>query len=71
MRIEKRVLKILKAVAARNEIGLGDLFEEIVLHSFEGKPPFGNETLAFIEKMRAAYDLDLKAEDSHGLVEEG
>jgi len=71
MRIEKRVLKILKAVAARNEIGLGDLIEGIVLHSFEGKPPFDSETLAFIEQMQAAYNLDLRAADSHGLVEEG
>ncbi len=70
VRIEKRVLKILKAVAARNEIGLGDLIEGIALHSFEGKPPFGDENLAFIEQMRAAYKLDLRASDSHSLVEE-
>jgi len=71
VRIEKRVLKILKAVAARNEIGLGDLIEGIVLHSFEGKPPFGDESLEFIKQMRVAYGLDLSAADSHGLVEEG
>lgn len=70
VRIEKRVLKVLKAVAARNEMGLGDLIESIVLHSFEGKPPFGAETLAFITQMRSAYNLDLTAADSHGLVEE-
>jgi len=70
VRIEKRVLKILKAVASRNEIGLGDLIEGIVLHSFESKPPFGAETLEFIAQMRAAYGLDLSAADSHGLVEE-
>ncbi|MCP4768312.1 MAG: hypothetical protein GY875_18845 [Gammaproteobacteria bacterium] len=70
VRIEKRVLKVLKAIAARNEIGLGDLIEGIVLHSFEGKPPFGAETLAFIEQMRSAYGLDLTAADSHNLTEE-
>ncbi|MGH1464732.1 MAG: hypothetical protein ACRBBQ_05165 [Cognatishimia sp.] len=70
VRIEKRVLKVLKAVAARNEMGLGDLIEGIVLHSFEGKPPFGAETLDFISQMKAAYDLDLAAEDSHLLTEE-
>lgn len=51
-------------------MGLGDLIEGIVLHSFEGKPPFGNETLEFIDQMRNAYGLNLTAEDSHGLVEE-
>lgn len=70
VRIEKRVLKVLKAIAARNEMGLGDLIEGIVLHSFEGKPPFGAETLEFIGQMRSAYGLDLTAADSHGLVEE-
>lgn len=70
VRIEKRVLKVLKAVAARNEIGLGDLIEGIALHSFEGKLAFGDETLAFIEQMRAAYGLDLSSADSHGLVED-
>lgn len=70
VRIEKRVLKVLKAIAARNEMGLGDLIEGIVLHSFEGKPPFGAETIAFIEQVRSAYGLDLTAADSHNLTEE-
>jgi len=69
VRIEKRVLQVLKALAARKEIGLGDLLEGIVLHSFEGKAPFGPDTLAFIEQMRAAYGLDLAAGDSHRLEE--
>ena len=70
VRIEKRVLKVLKAIAARNEIGLGDLIEGIVLHSFEGKAAFSPETLTFIERMRSAYGLDLTATDSHNLTEE-
>lgn len=69
VRIEKRVLQVLKAIAAKHEIGIGDLIEGIVLHSFEGKSPFEAETLGFIEQMRAAYGLDLTAADSHGLVE--
>lgn len=69
VRIEKRVLKVLKAVAAHHEMGLGDLIEGIVLHSFEGKAPFGPDTLAFIEAMKGAYGLDLTAKDSHQLVE--
>ncbi|GLQ28858.1 hypothetical protein [Sulfitobacter pacificus] len=70
VRIEKRVLKVLKAIAARSEMGLGDLIEGIVLHSFEGKPPFGADTLDFVSQMKAAYGLDLTAEDSHLLSEE-
>lgn len=70
IRIEKRILKVLKAIAAEKEMGLGDLIEGIVLHSFEGKTPFGDETLKFVEKMRSAYSLNLRATDSHKLIEE-
>lgn len=69
VRIEKRILKVLKAIATRHEIGLGDLIEGIVLHNFEGKQPFGTESLEFIQQMRTAYGLDLTAEDSHKLTE--
>jgi len=69
VRIEKRILKILKAIAARHEIPLGDLLEGIVLHSFEGKCPFDTDSLAFIDTMRTAYGLDLSASDSHRLFE--
>ncbi len=70
VRIEKRILKVLKALAARNEISLGDLIEGIVLHNFEGKAPFGSDNLEFIAQMRSAYGLDLGAADSHNLTED-
>ncbi len=69
LRIEKRVFKVLKAIAAQHEMTLGDLVEGIVLHAFEGKAPFGPETLKFIGAMRRAYGLDLTARDAHKLVE--
>ncbi|WP_395377739.1 hypothetical protein [Marinicella sp. W31] len=70
VRIEKRILKILKAVAAHHEISLGDLIEGIVLHNFEGKQPFGSDTLKFIDAMKNAYGLDLTAADSHKLIDD-
>lgn len=69
VRIEKRILQVLKAIAAKHDIGLGELIEGIVLHSFEGKQPFGKDSRKFIEQMRLAYGLDLFAEDSHALIE--
>jgi hypothetical protein len=50
-------------------MSLGDLLEGIVLHAFEGKPPFSPETLKDIEKLRNIYGLTLKAADSHQLKE--
>ena len=70
VRIEKRILKVLKALATHHEMTLGDLMEGIVLHSFEGKPPFGPDTITVIEKMKEIYGLDLTAADSHKLSEE-
>ncbi len=70
VRIEKRILKVLKAIATHHEMTLGDLIEGIVLHSFEGKSPFGTDTLILIEKMKDVYGLDLTAADSHKLSEE-
>ena len=70
VRIEKRILKVLKAIATHHEITLGDLIEGIVLHSFEGKPPFGPDSISVIEKMKEIYGLDLTAADSHKLSEE-
>lgn len=69
VRLEKRILKVLKAVASQQDISLGDLIEGMALHNFEGKVPFGSETLIFIDAMRKAHHLDLNAADSHLMTE--
>jgi hypothetical protein len=69
VRLEKRLLKVLKAVAELKDMSVGDLLEGIVLHAFEGKPPFSPETRREIEKFRAIYGLTLEASDSHKLKE--
>ena len=69
IRIEKRILKVLKAIAEHVDITLGDLIEGIALHNFEGKCPFNAETVEKIAKLKEVYSLDLKASDSHHLIE--
>jgi len=69
VRIEKRLLKVLKAVSELKDMTLGDLLEGIVLHAFEGKAPFSETTLKEIEQFRKIYGLTLKASDSHQLKE--
>lgn len=72
VRIEKRILKVLKALAEQQDMSLGDLLEGMALHCFEGKlPPFSKETLEKIAKLKQVYDLDLTAADSHKLNEQG
>ena len=69
VRMEKRLLKTLKALAEFLDLSLGDLLEGIVLHAFEGKAPFGKETVARIGELKRIYGLDLDAASSHRLVE--
>ena len=69
IRIEKRVLKVLKGLAEHLEIPVGELVEGVVLHAFDGKAPFSEATLAKIRQLREVYDLDLTADDSHLLRE--
>jgi len=70
VRIEKRLLKVLKALAEHRDMSLGDLIEGIVLHSFEGKAPFAPETLRHVADLKRIYGLTLGAADSHLLREQ-
>jgi hypothetical protein len=69
VRIEKRVLKVLKAFAELRDLTLGDLLEGIVLHAFEGKAPFSSHSVKEIEELKRIYGLKLRAGDSHRLKE--
>ncbi len=69
MRIEKRLLKVLKGMAEYLDISLGDLIEGVVLHAFEGKSPFSEKSLRKIKELKKVYELDLDAGHSHKLVE--
>ena len=69
VRMEKRLLKVLKAVAELKDMTLGDLLEGIVLHAFEGKSAFSTQTQKEIEQFKSLYGLKLGASDSHRLKE--
>lgn len=69
VRIEARILNVLKALCTLKGMTLGDLLEGIVLHAFDGKSAFSDQTLAQIADLKRIYGLDLTAQDSHKLVE--
>lgn len=71
VRIERRTLKVLKALAEYLDMSLGDLLEGLVLHAFEGLSPFNEATLKQVAQLKKVYGLELSARDSHGLREEG
>lgn len=69
VRLEKSLLKVLKGLAEYCDMTLGDLLEGIVLHAFEGKAAFSDDTLIAIRNLKKVYHCDLNAADSHRLTE--
>lgn len=69
VRMEKRLLKVLRALADYLDLSLGDLLEGIVLHAFDGKCPFNAARRGQIRELKKFYGLDLDARASHRLVE--
>ena len=71
VRMEKRLLKVLKAFAEFHDMTLGDLLEGIVLHAFDGKCPFEKESLRRIKELKGFYGLKLDSRASHRMKEKG
>jgi hypothetical protein len=69
VRLEKRLLKVLKGLAEYHDMTLGDLLEGIVLHAFDGKCAFETESLARIRDLKKLYGLALDSRASHRLSE--
>ena len=69
VRMEKRILKVLKGFAEYHDMTLGDVLEGIVLHAFDGKTPFSPASLARIRELKKFYELDLDSGASHHLTE--
>jgi hypothetical protein len=69
VRMEKRLLKVLKAFAEYHDMSLGDLLEGIVLHAFDGKTPFGPASIERIQELKRFYDFELDSSASHRLKE--
>ncbi|MDX1507835.1 MAG: hypothetical protein R3358_06125 [Woeseiaceae bacterium] len=69
VRLESSLLKVLKGLAEYLDMSLGDLLEGIVLHAFEGKAPFADDTLDAIQRLKGVYGCELTAAHSHKLTE--
>ncbi len=68
-RMEKSMVKVLKALAEYLDLSLGDLLEGLVLHAFEQKQPFSAETLKRIAQLKEVYGMTYDASASHQLIE--
>jgi hypothetical protein len=65
LRLEKRLLKVLKGLAEHLDMSVAELIEAMALHAFEGRAPFSADTVGKINQLKSVYDLDLTADDSH------
>jgi hypothetical protein len=68
-RMEKTLVKTLKALAEYLDLSLGDLLEGMALHALEGKSAFSSKTLGHVKRLKTIYGLGLTVRDSHRLVE--
>ena len=71
VRMEKRMVKVLKALAEYHDLSLGDLLEGIVVHAFAGRAPFGDTSLELIRKLKDVYGMDYGVEAAHRFRELG
>lgn len=70
VRLEKRMLKVLRSLADYFDISMSELLEAIVLHAFDHKLlPFGERELQVIGDLKRVYGLDLDSSASHKMVE--
>lgn len=71
VRLEKRMVKVLRALADYFDISMSELLEAVVLHAFDHKLlPFGEHELQVIKNLKDVYGLDLDSSASHSMVEE-
>jgi hypothetical protein len=62
VKMEKRMVKVLKAVAEYHDVSLGELLEGIVLHAFDHSLPFDQETIQRINQLKKVYEMDYDVE---------
>lgn len=78
VRMEKRMVKVLKGLAEFEGITLGALIEKIVLHSFEPVPgdegescasPHGKRALIAIADLKRIYGMEFDVHATRGFAE--
>ena len=80
VRMEKRMVKVLKGLAEFEGVTLGQLLEKIVLHSFEAVPgeegemaasPHGKRALAAIADLKKIYGMEFDMHAARAFQERG
>ena len=79
VRMEKKMVQVLKGLAEFKGVTLGQLLENIVLHSFSPIPgeegemaasPHGKKALAAIADLKKVYDMNYDGHSAHQFSED-
>jgi hypothetical protein len=65
VKMEKRMVKVLKALAEYHDISLGEMLESLVLHAFAHQVPFDEAILTRIEQLERVYGMDYDVHAGH------
>ena len=66
VKMEKRMVKVLKALAEASDMNLGEMLEDIVLHAFEGVSTFGESTaLEAVRDFKRLYGMNYDVHDGY------
>ena len=71
VRMEKSMVKVLKAMAELGDMSLGELLEEIVLHSFEGgsAQTFNSDDIKTLKEFKKLYGMNYDVHANYRFVE--
>ena len=66
VKMEERMVKVLKALAESADMNLGEMLEDIVLHAFEGVSTFGQPAaLEAIKDFKRLYGMNYDVHDGY------
>lgn len=71
VRLEVRMVKVLKALAEYADISLGELLEDIILHAFEGPnaSAFAKDDFRIIADLKKVYGMNYDAHTNYRFIE--
>ncbi len=71
VRLERSMVKVLKAMAEYGDMSLGELIEEIILHSFEGgsAQTFGPKELKVVSEFKRVYGMNYDVHSNYRFIE--
>jgi hypothetical protein len=70
VRLEKRMVKVLKALAEKGDVTLAELLEDIILHALDGHSTFDHpDDRAMIAQIKQFYGMDYDTHASYRFKE--